>query len=162
MHWRRRLAYGCGAMLISVERLHSPMRNIARRRGRRATFGREILTTVCLSPRGEPGSCSHLTPTWKQWRASSSPAITTTARPAPATSGSGAKQAAPASSSPARTISCDDHDRPLHSTQCGLPGIDRVPFGMHACHFYRNRDDLIGALAPYFVAGLRANERCSG
>lgn len=47
-----------------------------------------------------------------------------------------------------------------HFTRCGLPGIDRVPFGMHACHFYSNRDQLVTALVPYFVAGLRANERC--
>jgi hypothetical protein len=47
-----------------------------------------------------------------------------------------------------------------HFTRCGLPGIDRVPFGMHACHFYSNRDELAAALVPYFVAGLRSNERC--
>jgi two-component system, sensor histidine kinase PdtaS len=45
-------------------------------------------------------------------------------------------------------------------TQCGLRGIDRVPYGMHACHFYSDRDQLIAALVPYFVAGLRADERC--
>ncbi|WP_119460824.1 MEDS domain-containing protein [Rhodospirillaceae bacterium SYSU D60014] len=47
-----------------------------------------------------------------------------------------------------------------HITRCGLPGIDRVPFGMHACHFYSNRDQLVAALVPYSVAGLRGNERC--
>jgi hypothetical protein len=47
-----------------------------------------------------------------------------------------------------------------HLTRCGLPGIDRVPFGMHACHFYSDRDQLVAALVPYFVAGLRGNERC--
>jgi hypothetical protein len=47
-----------------------------------------------------------------------------------------------------------------HITRFGLPGIDRIPFGMHACHFYSNRDELVGALLPYFVAGLRGNERC--
>jgi two-component system, sensor histidine kinase PdtaS len=45
-------------------------------------------------------------------------------------------------------------------TRCGLPGIDQVPFGMHACHFYSNRDQLIAALVPYAIAGLRSNERC--
>ncbi len=45
-------------------------------------------------------------------------------------------------------------------TTCGLPGVDRVPYGMHACHFYRDRDELVAALSPYFIAGLRANERC--
>jgi hypothetical protein len=47
-----------------------------------------------------------------------------------------------------------------HITRFGLPGIDRIPFGMHACHFYRNWDQLVSALVPYFVAGLHANERC--
>lgn len=47
-----------------------------------------------------------------------------------------------------------------HMTSCGLPGVDGVPFGTHACHFYRDRDELVAALVPYFVAGLRANERC--
>jgi hypothetical protein len=47
-----------------------------------------------------------------------------------------------------------------HITRCGLPGIDRVPFGMHACHFYSDRDQLVAALVPYSVAGLRGNERC--
>ncbi len=45
-------------------------------------------------------------------------------------------------------------------TRLGLPGIDRIPFGMHACHFYRDRDELVAALIPYFVAGLEGNERC--
>src|SRR5687767_2003288 len=49
---------------------------------------------------------------------------------------------------------------PPYITRCGLPGIDQIPFGMHACHFYRNREQLIAALVPYFVAGLQANERC--
>lgn len=47
-----------------------------------------------------------------------------------------------------------------HITRCGLSGIDHVPYGMHACHFYKDRDELIAALVPYFVAGLRENERC--
>ena len=47
-----------------------------------------------------------------------------------------------------------------HLTTCGLPGIDSVPFGTHACHFYKDKDALIAALVPYFVAGLRANECC--
>jgi hypothetical protein len=47
-----------------------------------------------------------------------------------------------------------------HVTSCGLPGIDQVPFGMHACHFYRSSDQLVAALVPYAVAGLRGNERC--
>lgn len=47
-----------------------------------------------------------------------------------------------------------------HITRLGLPGIDLVPFGFHACHFYGNRDQLVAALVPYFLAGLRGNERC--
>lgn len=47
-----------------------------------------------------------------------------------------------------------------HITRCGLPGIDRVPFGWHACHFYKSREQLAAALVPYAVAGLRGNERC--
>jgi hypothetical protein len=31
---------------------------------------------------------------------------------------------------------------------------------MHACHFYRNRNELVAAMVPYFIAGLRENERC--
>jgi hypothetical protein len=45
-------------------------------------------------------------------------------------------------------------------TQCGLPGIDLIPFGMHACHFYDGPEQLAQALAPYFVTGLELNERC--
>jgi hypothetical protein len=45
-------------------------------------------------------------------------------------------------------------------THCGLPGIDLIPFGMHACHFYSDRDQLVSALVSYFVAGLRGKERC--
>jgi len=47
-----------------------------------------------------------------------------------------------------------------HFTQSGLYGIDRVPYGMHACHVYSDRNELIAAVIPYLVAGLRANERC--
>jgi two-component system, sensor histidine kinase PdtaS len=49
---------------------------------------------------------------------------------------------------------------PDHITSCGLPGIDQVPFGMHACHFFSNRDQLVAVLVPYVIAGLRGNERC--
>ena len=47
-----------------------------------------------------------------------------------------------------------------HITHCGLPGIDHVPVGMHACHFYSTREQLVAALVPYISAGLRNNERC--
>ena len=45
-------------------------------------------------------------------------------------------------------------------TDCGLPGIKEIPYGVHMCHFYDGRDQLAAALVPYFAAGLRANERC--
>jgi hypothetical protein len=47
-----------------------------------------------------------------------------------------------------------------HVTPCGLPGVGPIPVGMHGCHFYSNRQQLIEALVPYILAGLRANERC--
>lgn len=51
---------------------------------------------------------------------------------------------------------------PTHSsfTDCGLPGIKDIPYGVHMCHFYEGREDLAAALVPYFAAGLRNNERC--
>ena len=45
-------------------------------------------------------------------------------------------------------------------TRYGVPGIDQVPFGIHVCHFYRAREDLVDALVPYFDAGLSNNESC--
>ncbi len=47
-----------------------------------------------------------------------------------------------------------------HLTECGLPGIHRIPYGLHACHFYQSRQELVDALVPYFAAGLRSSERC--
>jgi hypothetical protein len=45
-------------------------------------------------------------------------------------------------------------------TECGLPGIRIIPYGVHMCHFYRTRHDVACALVPYIAAGLRSNERC--
>jgi hypothetical protein len=45
-------------------------------------------------------------------------------------------------------------------TQCGLPGVAQIPFGIHMCHFYRERQELVEALVPFFTAGLHSNERC--
>lgn len=45
-------------------------------------------------------------------------------------------------------------------TECGLPGIRQVPYGVHMCHFYSTRDELAAVLVPYFAAGLRCKERC--
>ena len=47
-----------------------------------------------------------------------------------------------------------------HVTPCGLPGIGAIPLGMHSCHFYSQRQQLIDALVPFTLAGLQANERC--
>ena len=47
-----------------------------------------------------------------------------------------------------------------HFTDCGLPGVSQVPFGVHMCSFYRTREELAAALVPFFLAGLRGNERC--
>ena len=51
------------------------------------------------------------------------------------------------------------HTQP-NLTNCGLQGIDRIPYGIHMCHFYRDREDLVDALVPFFIAGLNNNERC--
>jgi hypothetical protein len=45
-------------------------------------------------------------------------------------------------------------------TDCGLPGIRDIPYGVHMCHFYDSREALAAALVPYFTAGLRNRERC--
>ncbi|HLL21629.1 MAG TPA: MEDS domain-containing protein, partial [Kofleriaceae bacterium] len=42
----------------------------------------------------------------------------------------------------------------------GIPGVGGVPWGAHFCQFYRDRDDLVDSLVPYFKAGLEANEQC--
>jgi hypothetical protein len=47
-----------------------------------------------------------------------------------------------------------------HFTELGIPGLSWIPYGVHFCHFYPSKDDLIRAVVPYFVAGLRNNERC--
>jgi RNA polymerase sigma factor (sigma-70 family) len=44
--------------------------------------------------------------------------------------------------------------------QTVLSGIEQLPWGAHACHVYRSREDLVERLVPYFAAGLRANEAC--
>jgi len=47
-----------------------------------------------------------------------------------------------------------------HFTDCGLPGVSQIPYGVHMCCFYKTREELVAALVPFFLAGLRANERC--
>ena len=45
-------------------------------------------------------------------------------------------------------------------TDCGIPCIGKVPCGIHFCHFFSKREDLIHGLVPYFAAGLANRERC--
>lgn len=47
-----------------------------------------------------------------------------------------------------------------HLTDCGLPGISKIPYGLHACHFYPDRAQLVEALVSYFLAGLYNKEKC--
>lgn len=47
-----------------------------------------------------------------------------------------------------------------HVTECGLPGVKTIPYGVHMCHFYETRAELAAALVPFFVAGLKKQERC--
>jgi len=42
---------------------------------------------------------------------------------------------------------------PSNLTDCGLPGIRNIPYGVHMCHFYRGREELAAVLVPYFAAG---------
>ena len=44
---------------------------------------------------------------------------------------------------------------PSNLTDCGLPGIRSIPYGVHMCHFYRGREELAAVLMPYFAAGLQ-------
>lgn len=46
--------------------------------------------------------------------------------------------------------------------QCssGIQAIGHVSWGSHFCHFFREREDLIDTLVPYFAAGLREGDRC--
>ena len=48
---------------------------------------------------------------------------------------------------------------PPHLTESGFPGIGRIPFGVHLCHFYVDRQDLVDSLIPYFRSGLQQDER---
>ena len=42
----------------------------------------------------------------------------------------------------------------------GITIIGDVPWGTHFCEFYRNKQELIETLVPYFKAGLENNEFC--
>ncbi|HEY9790962.1 MAG TPA: MEDS domain-containing protein [Candidatus Obscuribacterales bacterium] len=47
-----------------------------------------------------------------------------------------------------------------HLTNFGIPGIGIVPYGIHMCHFYASRQELLDGLIPFFRAGLTNKERC--
>jgi hypothetical protein len=47
-----------------------------------------------------------------------------------------------------------------HLTNMGIPGIGAIPYGLHVCHFYPSRDELLEGLIPYFQAGVRNREKC--
>ena len=46
------------------------------------------------------------------------------------------------------------------TTESGIPAIGKIRWGSHFCHFYRQKDELVESLVPYFEAGLKGNERC--
>lgn len=46
------------------------------------------------------------------------------------------------------------------TTESGLPNVGELDWGTHFCHFYRDREDLVDSLVPYFKAGLEGNESC--
>lgn len=46
------------------------------------------------------------------------------------------------------------------TTASGLPGVGELVWGSHFCHFYRNRDDLVDSLVPFFKSGLEGGEAC--
>ena len=45
-------------------------------------------------------------------------------------------------------------------TDAGIPGVGRIPYGLHVCMFYSQKQDLIDSLVPFFKAGLENQERC--
>ncbi|MBI2390185.1 MAG: MEDS domain-containing protein [Deltaproteobacteria bacterium] len=52
----------------------------------------------------------------------------------------------------------------MHATtplrDSGIDRIGQMPWGTHLCQFYRDKDDLLDILVPYFKAGLESNECC--
>ncbi|WP_400769138.1 PAS domain S-box protein [Methylosinus sporium] len=46
------------------------------------------------------------------------------------------------------------------SRPSGIEGAGEMPWGTHFCQFFDDVDDLLDIVAPYFAAGLAANERC--
>jgi len=46
------------------------------------------------------------------------------------------------------------------SRPSGIEGAGELPWGTHFCQLFQDVDDLLDIVAPYFAAGLGANERC--
>ncbi len=44
--------------------------------------------------------------------------------------------------------------------EVGIDILKEIPWGTHLCQFYKNKEDLIEILVPYFKAGLKNNEFC--
>ena len=42
----------------------------------------------------------------------------------------------------------------------GIDAVGDIPWGSHFCQFYREEQDLVDTLVPFFQAGLAANESC--
>lgn len=49
-------------------------------------------------------------------------------------------------------------DEPLRVS--GIEGVGELAWGSHFCQFYRNADELLEIVAPYFAAGVAAQELC--
>jgi hypothetical protein len=47
-----------------------------------------------------------------------------------------------------------------HISTLGIPGLGAAPYGLHVCHFFPTRQELIDGLVPYFEAGIDNYERC--
>jgi signal transduction histidine kinase len=46
------------------------------------------------------------------------------------------------------------------TSHSGIPAVGEIPFGTHFCQFYRDKQDLIDTLVPFFVQGLQNGELC--
>ena len=46
------------------------------------------------------------------------------------------------------------------TTRLGLSKPRQLEWGTHLCQLYRNRQDLVDVLVPFFAAGLSSNEQC--
>jgi len=51
-------------------------------------------------------------------------------------------------------------DENRNSRESGITAIGDVSWGTHLCHFYKEKNDLLDILVPYFRQGLQNNEFC--